>query len=135
MDDSNSHWWLVRVLKIHEIGYIPAENIKMSFGRLARLNKHRNVDVCTLSQPSIYIRNNLCHSQLRLTQAEMQDELQESRDQFRNNKSIHASSNSPTPGSDARMSHDCVVTTTCTAIRYFHPCSAGSPLSSHSMGG
>ena len=24
MDDSNSYWWLVRVLKTHEIGYIPA---------------------------------------------------------------------------------------------------------------
>ena len=45
MDDSNSYWWLVRVLKTQEIGYIPAENIETPFERLARLNKHRNVDV------------------------------------------------------------------------------------------
>lgn len=45
IDDSNSYWWLVRVLKTQEIGYIPAENIETPFERLARLNKHRNVDV------------------------------------------------------------------------------------------
>lgn len=45
MDDTNSYWWLVRVLKTQEIGYIPAENIETPFERLARLNKHRNVDV------------------------------------------------------------------------------------------
>lgn len=45
MDDSNSYWWLVRVLKTQEVGYIPAENIETPFERLARLNKHRNVDV------------------------------------------------------------------------------------------
>jgi hypothetical protein len=26
MDDSNSYWWLVEVLKTRELGYIPAEN-------------------------------------------------------------------------------------------------------------
>lgn len=46
MDDSNSYWWLVRVLKTQEVGYIPAENIETPFERLARLNRHRNVDVC-----------------------------------------------------------------------------------------
>ena len=45
VDDSNSYWWLVRVLKTQEIGYIPAENIETPFERLARLNKHRNIDV------------------------------------------------------------------------------------------
>ena len=25
MDDSNSYWWLIRVLKTPEVGYIPAE--------------------------------------------------------------------------------------------------------------
>ena len=45
MDDSNSYWWLVRVLKTQEVGYIPAENIETPFERLARLNRHRNVDV------------------------------------------------------------------------------------------
>jgi len=56
MDDSNSYWWLVRVLKTQEIGYIPAENIETPFERLARLNKHRNVDVCScqLQLASIY---------------------------------------------------------------------------------
>lgn len=37
--------WLVRVLRSQEVGYIPAENIETPFERLARLNKHRNVDV------------------------------------------------------------------------------------------
>lgn len=46
MDDKNSYWWLVRVLKTQEVGYIPAENIETPFERLARLNRHRNVDVC-----------------------------------------------------------------------------------------
>lgn len=48
MDDSNSYWWLVRVLKTGDIGYIPAENIETPIERLARLNKHRNVDVCSI---------------------------------------------------------------------------------------
>lgn len=43
LDDSNSYWWLVRVLKTQEVGYIPAENIETPYERLARLNKHRNV--------------------------------------------------------------------------------------------
>jgi SH3 domain len=65
MDDSNSYWWLVRVLKTQEIGYIPAENIETPFERLARLNKHRNVDV----RPFRYLylfANNSCYSWLRL---------------------------------------------------------------------
>lgn len=45
LDDSNSYWWLVRVLKTQAVGYIPAENIETPWERLARLNKHRNVDV------------------------------------------------------------------------------------------
>ncbi len=57
MDDSNSYWWLVRVLKTQEVGYIPAENIETPFERLARLNKHRNVDVCTLIYPSFVVIN------------------------------------------------------------------------------
>ena len=54
MDDSNSYWWLVRVLKSQEVGYIPAENIETAFERLGRLNGHRNVDVrplCLLPYP------------------------------------------------------------------------------------
>ncbi|RIA80268.1 hypothetical protein C1645_6267 [Glomus cerebriforme] len=45
LDDSNSYWWLVKVLKNDEVGYIPAENIETPYERLARLNKHRNVNL------------------------------------------------------------------------------------------
>lgn len=64
LDDSNSYWWLVRVVKDGSIGefflawletrcltllgYLPAEHIETPTERLARLNKHRNVDVCLL---------------------------------------------------------------------------------------
>ncbi|TFK24214.1 hypothetical protein FA15DRAFT_619644 [Coprinopsis marcescibilis] len=67
MDDSNSYWWLVRVLKTQEVGYIPAENIETPFERLARLNKHRNVDLASA------------------TQQELQDGLNASQDRLRNN--------------------------------------------------
>ncbi|KAF8629760.1 hypothetical protein AX15_003283 [Amanita polypyramis BW_CC] len=50
MDDSNSYWWLVKVLKTQEVGYIPAENIETPFERLARLNKHRNVDLASATE-------------------------------------------------------------------------------------
>ena len=55
MDDSNSYWWLVRVLKTQEVGYIPAENIETPFERLARLNKHRNIDVRLREIPSFRV--------------------------------------------------------------------------------
>lgn len=67
LDDSNSYWWLVRVVKdssigmLHRkavkiapetplanssyLGYLPAEHIETPTERLARLNKHRNIDV------------------------------------------------------------------------------------------
>lgn len=45
LDDSNSYWWLVRVVKDATIGYLPAEHIETPTERLARLNKHRNIDV------------------------------------------------------------------------------------------
>ncbi|KAI5306036.1 hypothetical protein KEM56_002459 [Ascosphaera pollenicola] len=50
LDDSNSYWWLVRVVKDGTIGYLPAEHIETPTERLARLNKHRNIDV---SIPSV----------------------------------------------------------------------------------
>ncbi|EIN04316.1 hypothetical protein PUNSTDRAFT_93043 [Punctularia strigosozonata HHB-11173 SS5] len=82
MDDSNSYWWLVRVLKTQEVGYIPAENIETPFERLARLNKHRNVDLASA------------------TQAELQEEVQGERDRLRTNLNARiAASPSPTPGS------------------------------------
>ncbi|KAL9104844.1 MAG: hypothetical protein Q9163_000230 [Psora crenata] len=45
LDDSNSYWWLVRVVKDGSIGYLPAEHIETPLERLARLNKHRNLDL------------------------------------------------------------------------------------------
>ncbi|KAI5285762.1 hypothetical protein KEM52_002300 [Ascosphaera acerosa] len=45
LDDSNSYWWLVRVVKDGTIGYLPAEHIETPTERLARLNKHRNIDL------------------------------------------------------------------------------------------
>ncbi|CAO3621349.1 unnamed protein product [Mucor hiemalis] len=45
LDDSNSYWWLVKVLKTAEVGYIPAENIETPYERLARLNSHRNIEL------------------------------------------------------------------------------------------
>lgn len=64
MDDSNSYWWLVRVLKTQDVGYIPAENIETPFERLARLNKHRNVDLAHATPQELqegveHVRNNL----------------------------------------------------------------------------
>ncbi|KAF5337294.1 hypothetical protein D9611_002974 [Ephemerocybe angulata] len=83
MDDSNSYWWLVRVLKTQEVGYIPAENIETPFERLARLNKHRNVDLASA------------------TQAELQDGLNASQDRLRNNLSSRAGT-SPSPNAGKR---------------------------------
>ena len=50
LDDSNSYWWLVRVMASQEVGYIPAENIETPYERLARLNKHRNVEITTATE-------------------------------------------------------------------------------------
>ncbi|KAI8975955.1 hypothetical protein BDB01DRAFT_748282 [Pilobolus umbonatus] len=55
LDDSNSYWWLIRDLKTSEVGYIPAEHIETPFERLARLNKHRNVELTSIEQASYYI--------------------------------------------------------------------------------
>ncbi|CAG8573558.1 1856_t:CDS:2, partial [Scutellospora calospora] len=43
LDDSNSYWWLVKIMRNDDIGYIPAENIETPYERLARLNKSKNV--------------------------------------------------------------------------------------------
>ncbi|TDL22496.1 hypothetical protein BD410DRAFT_860906 [Rickenella mellea] len=66
IDDSNSYWWLVRVLKTQEIGYIPAENIETPFERLARLNKHRNVDLASATQAELLEGANQSRENLRL---------------------------------------------------------------------
>ncbi|KAI8355078.1 hypothetical protein EDC96DRAFT_609733 [Choanephora cucurbitarum] len=49
MEDTNIYWWLVEVIKSREIGYIPAENIETPYERLARLNKHRNIEITSPS--------------------------------------------------------------------------------------
>ena len=59
LDDSNSYWWLIRDLKTSEVGYIPAENIETPFERLARLNKHRNVEVNSDQLSLKSINNNI----------------------------------------------------------------------------
>ncbi|KAL1925371.1 uncharacterized protein VTP21DRAFT_254 [Calcarisporiella thermophila] len=53
LDDSNSYWWLVKVVRTAEIGYIPAENIETPYERLARLNKHKNVQFLQELIPSL----------------------------------------------------------------------------------
>ncbi|CAO3668408.1 hypothetical protein G6F70_008103 [Rhizopus microsporus] len=58
LDDTNSYWWLVRALKTSEVGYIPAENIETPFERLARLNKHRNVEVTSIARLPDHVSNN-----------------------------------------------------------------------------
>ncbi|KAH9920769.1 uncharacterized protein B0H18DRAFT_1106142 [Fomitopsis serialis] len=83
MDDSNSYWWLVRVLKTQEVGYIPAENIETPFERLARLNKHRNVDLASATHA----------------------ELEETRDRLLENVSRGAASPSPTPAGARSSRH------------------------------
>ena len=45
LDDSNSYWWLVRLVKDGTLGYMPAEYIETPAARLSRLNKHRNIDL------------------------------------------------------------------------------------------
>jgi hypothetical protein len=47
LDDSNSYWWLVRIVRDSSIGYLPAEHIETPTERLARLNKHRNIDLAS----------------------------------------------------------------------------------------
>lgn len=42
LNDSNSYWWLVRLVKDMSVGFLPAEHIETPSERLARLNKHRN---------------------------------------------------------------------------------------------
>ena len=80
LDDSNSYWWLVRVVKdssigekqfkmaqtndllITLVGYLPAEHIETPTERLARLNKHRNIDVrLQLQLQLLYLTSRLAH--------------------------------------------------------------------------
>ncbi|KAI9028237.1 hypothetical protein CLU79DRAFT_738371 [Phycomyces nitens] len=97
MDDSNSYWWLVKALQTSEVGYIPAENIETPFERLARLNKHRNVEVTSPQQAMHFIENKnfkpkksnkqvtlskamFCRSQIIFTTENEEDEHEEFED-------------------------------------------------------
>ncbi|KAG0171974.1 hypothetical protein DFQ30_011411 [Apophysomyces sp. BC1015] len=95
LDDTNSYWWLVKVLKTAEIGYIPAENIETPFERLARLNKHRNVEMtsgtipCVDTQPpkkhkkKVTLSKELkMQSQIILTGKDEDDELEETYEEW-----------------------------------------------------
>ncbi|ORX53504.1 hypothetical protein DM01DRAFT_1045298 [Hesseltinella vesiculosa] len=42
LDDTNPYWWLVKLSKTSDLGYIPAENVETPMERLARINKCRN---------------------------------------------------------------------------------------------
>lgn len=42
LNDTNSYWWLVRLVKDSTVGFLPAEHVETPSERLARLNKHRN---------------------------------------------------------------------------------------------
>ncbi|KAF8164737.1 hypothetical protein B0H34DRAFT_855276 [Crassisporium funariophilum] len=109
MDDTNSYWWLVRVLKTQEVGYIPAENIETPFERLARLNKHRNIDLASATQ----------------------EEQNASEDRLRQNLALRAGSNqtpSPLPnrtGSRANQSRNVHFTAIRSHYRYIPPLREG----------
>ncbi|EEB05038.2 tip elongation aberrant protein Tea4 [Schizosaccharomyces japonicus yFS275] len=45
LDDSNSYWWLVKLIKDESIGYLPAEYVETPTERLARLNKYKNTEL------------------------------------------------------------------------------------------
>ncbi|TFK66121.1 hypothetical protein BDN72DRAFT_962005 [Pluteus cervinus] len=103
MDDSNSYWWLVRVLKTQEVGYIPAENIETPFERLARLNKHRNVDLASA------------------TQAELQDGLNATQDRLRNNLNSRAGNGTPSPVPRGGSARKGVVFTASLSVHRYPP--------------
>lgn len=55
INDSNSYWWLVRLVKDSSVGFLPAENIETPSERLARLNKHRNCEYTNYPPPTMPI--------------------------------------------------------------------------------
>ncbi|KAJ2080400.1 protein phosphatase regulator [Coemansia sp. RSA 988] len=56
LDDSNSYWWLVQKLDTNQMGYIPADNIETAFGKLARVNRRKNLKLCK-PDPEHMLRN------------------------------------------------------------------------------
>lgn len=56
--ERQQHWYVTvefvavsNLLIFLIVGYLPAEHIETPTERLARLNKHRNIDVCSLFDP------------------------------------------------------------------------------------
>jgi hypothetical protein len=93
IDDSNSYWWLVNVLNTQDVGYIPAENIETPLERLARLNKHRNVDVRAISD---YLNFTDGVYQLTYpTQQEQQHDIRMTRERVRMAAGSRGGSNTP----------------------------------------
>lgn len=58
LNDSNSYWWLVRLVKDSSVGFLPAEHVETPSERLARLNKHRNGEVSSPASFSYSARHN-----------------------------------------------------------------------------
>lgn len=52
LNDSNSYWWLVRLVKDSSVGFLPAEHVETPWERLARLNKHRNGELASPANDS-----------------------------------------------------------------------------------
>ncbi|KAI5310490.1 hypothetical protein KEM55_006384 [Ascosphaera atra] len=110
LDDSNSYWWLVRVVKDGTIGYLPAEHIETPTERLARLNKHRNVDVSTNSLLQHLLNANVDSPQLSSTMlsdnAERQKKQQPLKKALRRRKSVMFAAPTYIEPSDAEWSTD-----------------------------
>eukprot|EP00835_Amoeboradix_gromovi_P006020 NODE_640_length_5666_cov_0.633196.p1 type:complete len:672 gc:universal NODE_640_length_5666_cov_0.633196:772-2787(+) len=55
LDDSNNYWWLVKPLSSNQIGYIPAEIVETPSERLARVNRHRNLQLSEFKEKDDYV--------------------------------------------------------------------------------
>ena len=55
LDDSNNYWWLVKPLSSNQIGYIPAEIVETPSERLARVNRHRNLQLSEFKEQEDYV--------------------------------------------------------------------------------
>jgi hypothetical protein len=94
MDDTNDYWWLVRVIKTQKVGYIPAEYIEMPIERLARLNKHRNIDVSIVTLSLYWPLNNF---KLALPTQEEQTNANKPRENGPVTQTSRSGHQSPTP--------------------------------------
>ncbi|OMH85181.1 Tip elongation aberrant protein Tea4 [Zancudomyces culisetae] len=62
LDDSNSYWWLVQVLRNNQIGYIPADNVETPYEKLARINRHKNMKLTQVDPEHLLNRSNTNNS-------------------------------------------------------------------------